>query len=73
MGKIKRKWVNAPLNDSELEPTSSKHFAFGFNITNLHDILRFEYSLLDDEKKLIEFKKDGNKVPVLNFTIQVIK
>ena len=41
------------INDSELEPMSSKHFAFGFNTTNL----RFEYSLLDDEGKLIEFKK----------------
>ena len=71
--KGKRKWVNVLFNNSELEPTSSKHFVFGFNTTKLHDTLHFEYSLLDNEGQLIEFKKDENKVPVLNFTIQVIQ
>ena len=67
--KGKKKWVNVPFNNSELEPTSSKHFAFGFNTTNLHEILHFEYSLLDNKGKLTEFKKDENKVPLLHFTI----
>ena len=53
--KGKKKWVNVPFNDSELEPTSSKHSAFGFNTTNLHDIFHFEYNLPDNEGKLIEF------------------
>ena len=67
--KGKKKWVKVPFNNSELEPTSSKHFAFGFNTTNLHEILHFEYSLLDNKGKLTEFKKDENKVPLLHFTI----
>ena len=71
--KGKKKWVNVTFNDLELEPKSSKHFAFVLNTTNLHNILHFEYSLLDDERKLTEFKKDESKVPVLNFTIQVIQ
>lgn len=51
--KGKWKWVNVVFNDSELNPTSSKHFAFGCTSTNLHNILNFEFSLLDDEGKLI--------------------
>ena len=58
--KGKSKWVNVVFNDSELDPTSTKHFAFGFTSTNLHDILNFDFSLLDNEAKLINFlqKKD---------------
>ena len=52
---------------------SSKHFAFVFITTNLHDLLNVEYSLLDDVGQLIAFKEGEDKVPVLNFTIQVIK
>ena len=70
--KGKKKWVNVLFNDSELEPMSSKHFAFGFITTNLHNLLNFEYSLLDNLGKLITFQKDEEKVPVLNFTIQII-
>ena len=62
-----------PFNDSELDPTSSKHFAFGFVTTNVHDILNFEFRLLDDEGKLIEFKDGEDKVPVIGFTIQIIE
>ena len=61
-----------PFNNSELEPMSSNHFAFGFITTNLHDLLNFEYSLLDDLGKLITFQKNEDKVPVLNFTLQII-
>ena len=40
-------------------------------MTDVHNLLNFEYSLLDDEAKLIEFKSEENKVPALNFTIQI--
>ena len=70
--KGKKKWVNVLFNNSDLEPMSSKHFAFEFITTNLHNLLNFEYSLLDDIGKLITFQKDEDKVPVLNFTIQII-
>ena len=62
-----------PFNDSELDPTSSKHFAFGFVTTNAHNILNFEFRLLDDEGKLIEFKGGEVKVPVIGFTIQILE
>ena len=63
-------WTNAVLTDSKY-PFAVKHFGFGFETTDLHNLLNFEYSLLDDEAKLIEFKSEENKVPALNFTIQI--
>ena len=62
-----------PFNDSELDPTSSKLFAFGFVTTNAHNILNFEFRLLDDKGKLIELKNGEDKVPVIEFTIQIIE
>ena len=64
-------WTNAVLTDSK-HPIAAKHFAFGFETTDLHNLLNFEYSLLDDEAKLIEFKSGEDKIPALNFTIQII-
>ena len=71
--KGKSKWVNVVFNDSELDPTSTKHFAFGFTSTNLHDTLNFEFSILDDEGKLMNFIEKEDKVHVLNFTVQVVQ
>ena len=45
--KGKSKWTNAIFTDSE-DPTTASHFAFAFTTTNLHDILNFEFILLDD-------------------------
>ena len=70
--KDKLKWVNAVFNDSE-NRTMAKHFAFGFRTVSLQDILKFEFSLLDDEGKLITFISSKQKVPILNFTIQIVK
>ena len=39
--KGKKKWVNMPFNDLELEPTSSKHFAFGFYYDKFTRSLKF--------------------------------
>ena len=50
----KSKWVDIVFNDSE-NPTLAKHFAFGFETTNLNDLLNFELSLLDNEAKPIKF------------------
>ena len=44
---------------------------FAFETSGLHNILNFEYSLVDDEGKLIEFKTGEDKIPALNFTIQI--
>ena len=53
-------------------PTAAKHFVFAFETSGLHNILNFEYSLVDDEGKLIEFKTGEDKIPALNFTIQIV-
>ena len=45
---------------------------FAFETTNLHNIQNFEYSLVDDEGKLIEFQTGEDKIPALNFTIQIV-
>ena len=66
------KWANAVFTDSE-NPVTVSHFAFAFATTNLHDILNFEFILLDGKAKLINFLVTEDKVPVLNFTIQVVR
>ena len=45
-------WTNVVLADSEY-PIAAKHFAFGFATTDLHNVLNFEYSLLDDQGNVI--------------------
>ena len=70
--KGKSKWTNAAFTDSE-NPTVATHFAFAFTTTNLNDLLNFEFTLLDDEAKPIRFLTNEDKVPVLTFTIQIIK
>ena len=64
-------WTNVILTDSAF-PIAAKHFAFGFETTDLHNLLNFEYSLLNDQGKLLEFKQGEDKIPALNFTIQII-
>ena len=64
-------WVNVVLTDSQY-PIAAKHFVFAFETTNLHNILYFEYSLVDGKGKLIEFKTEEDKIPALSFTIQIV-
>ena len=64
-------WTNVVFSDSEY-PVAAKHFPFGFETTDLHNLLNFEYSLLDDQGNLIEFQKNEDKIPALKFTIQVV-
>ena len=73
LDKIKNQsyWTNIILTDSTYL-IAAKHFAFGFETTDLHNLLNFEYSLLYDQGKLLEFKQGEDKIPALNFTIQVI-
>ena len=65
-------WVNAVFIDSEYL-RKAQHFAFAFETTDLHNLVDFSYSLLDDEGKLITFKDNKEKIPRLNFSIQVIR
>ena len=64
-------WTSVILTDT-IYPVAAKHFAFGFETTDLHNLLNFEYSLINDQGKLLEFKQGEDKIPALNFTIQVI-
>ena len=64
-------WTNVVLTDSKF-PIAAKHFAFGFETTDLHNLLNFEYLLIDDKGKLLKFKQVEDKIVALNFAIQVI-
>ena len=64
-------WTNTVLTDSKYS-IAARHFVFRFEATDLHNLLDFEYSLLDEEGKLIEFKTEEDKIPAINFTIQII-
>ena len=64
-------WTNVVLTDSKF-PIAAKHFAFGFETTDLHNLLNFEYLLIDDKGKLLKFKQVEDKIAALNFAIQVI-
>ena len=73
-GKIFKKklhWTNAVWTDLKY-PITARHFAFGFETTDLENLLNFEYSLLDEEGKLTEFKTGEDKIPATNFTFQII-
>ena len=52
--KIKNKsyCTNVILTDSAF-PIAAKHFAFAFEIKDLHNLLNFEYSLMNGKKKII--------------------
>ena len=69
--KTKSHWTNVLLTDS-IYPIAAKHFAFGFETRDLHNLLNFEFSLLDEEGKIIQLKTGEDKIPALNFTIQII-
>ena len=66
--KGKSKWANIVFTDSE-NPVVASHFIFAFTTANLHNILNFEFALLDDQAKCINFPITEDKVTVLNFTI----
>ena len=64
-------WTNVTLTDT-IYPVAAKHFAFGFETTDLHNLLNIEYSLINDQRKLLGFKQGEDKIRALNFAIQVI-
>ena len=70
--KIKNKsfWTNVALTGAEY-PLIAKHFSFAFKTKDLHNILNFEYSLLDQKANLVTFTDTEKKIPAFNFTIQI--
>ena len=69
--RIKSHWANAVFTDSEYSVTA-RHTAFGFEMTDLHNLLNFQYSLVDEKGNLIKFQDNEDKIPALKFTVQVI-
>ena len=69
--KTRSPWTNVLLTDS-IYPIAAKYFAFGFETRYLHNLLNFEFLLLDEEGKTIQFKTGEDKIPALNFIIQII-
>ena len=69
--KTESHWVVAILTDSSL-PIAAEHFSFAFETTDLNSLLNFEYSLLNDKGKLLQFTDEEDKVPALKFIIQII-
>ena len=67
------KRANVISLDSENQDTKTKHFAFGFNSQNVSNLLKFYITLIDNKGETIEFENNKNKVPVINFEIQVIR
>ena len=50
----------------------AKHFAFAFEMRDLNNLLKCEYSLLNDKGELFEFADGKDKIPALNFSIQIV-
>ena len=69
---IKRqsKWINAVFSEDNRD---AAHFSFDFISNSLQDILNFSFSMLDGKRNLITFPTSEQKVPILSFTIQVIR
>ena len=70
-GQSKR--VQAVFSDSEDFAGQSSHLSLVFETKNLSDILKFSITLVDGEGTPIKFKDGEDKVPIINFDIQIIK
>ena len=64
-------WTNVVLTDSAY-PLAVKHFAFAVETADLYNLLNFKYSLIINKGELLKFANAEDKIPALNFTIQVI-
>ena len=64
-------WVNFKFSNSKY-PFGAKHLSFEFDTTSFHNLLDFNLNLLDQNGKEITFLAAEQKVPALNFTIQII-
>ena len=53
-------WTDAVLTDSK-NPIAAKQFAFGFETTDLHNLLNFDFSLIDEEGNLVQFASEEEK------------
>ena len=61
------------FSDSEDVNRNTNHLAFSFITKNIADLLQFSVTLLDGAGKEITFPTNETKLPILSFTIQIIK
>ena len=68
------KRVQIVFSDPEdINHPNNKHLAFSFITKNIADLLQFSVTLLDSAGKAITFPTDETKLPIINFTIEIIK
>ena len=67
------RWINIVFIDTEISVSEARHFGYGFATKSLNDLLNFNVIFLDGEGKLIDWRETEKKVPVLDFTIQIMK
>ena len=67
------KRVQVVFSDSENLNQNSNHLGFSFITKNITDLLQFSITLLDGAGKKITFPADETKLPIINFTIQILK
>ena len=69
--KVSSNWVSCKLTNSRF-PHSAKHLSFIFDTVNLSSLLNFDLNLIDQDGQEISFGTNEQKVPALNFTIQIV-
>ena len=68
------KRVQIVFSDPEdINHSNNNHLAFSFITKNIADLLQFSITLLDGAGKAISFPTDETKLPIINFTIQIIR
>ena len=67
------KRVQVVFSDSEDINQNNNHLAFSFITKNIADLLQFSVTLLDGAGKQITFPADETKLPIISFTIEIIK
>ena len=67
------KRLQVVFSDSENLNRDSNHLAFTFITKSIADLLQFSVTLLDGAGKQITFGSNETKLPIINFTIQIIK
>ena len=64
-------WVSCKLTNSRYPP-AAKHLSFIFDTTSLSSLLSFSLNSIDQNGKEISFLTNEQKVPALNYKIQII-
>ena len=61
------------FSNSEDLNQSSNHLSFSFTTKNIADLLQFSITLLDGRGKEISFPENESKLPIISFTILILK